>query len=456
MAQTGFGTVTMDLGRALLDLGVDVRFMSQNEMGKLPPEWAARTMDVATFATVFSPTGLASVGDLSEVVPGILQGDSYATLADGTPYGRWKPDAALVIADFWGARYVIGGYVEAFTSLPTYHYCPVEGVDLPRSWAAMWSAVQPIAMSRFGQVEMAKVTGTLPPLLYHGVDTDTFYPVSTSRPVRVDWVNEDGTEGGASLASKEACKVAWQRKLGIPPDPRRVMALRTDRHVPRKGYNAMLRALVPVLERRPELDVVLHCRAIDEGGSLADTISKMPQGVQAQVHLTGITGLSRPMLVSLYNAADLYLSSGAEGFGLTIAEAIACGVPAIGLDYSAVPEVIGPAGQLVPVGALMDNPYDHFWALPEPLAYGRAVDYLVSHPSRRREMGAAGPGHVAKHFQWADAARRFVDVVDGTASLGRDSNPRPPTPALRPHAGALSTELPRNAATARVPAGVAA
>ena len=44
LAQTGFGTVTIDLGRALLGLGVDVRFLSLNETGVVPPEpFASRT-----------------------------------------------------------------------------------------------------------------------------------------------------------------------------------------------------------------------------------------------------------------------------------------------------------------------------------------------------------------------------------------------------------------------------
>jgi glycosyltransferase involved in cell wall biosynthesis len=72
----------------------------------------------------------------------------------------------------------------------------------------------------------------------------------------------------------------------------------------------------------------------------------------------------RSVLVALYNAADLYVSVSAEGFGLTIAEAEACGVATVALDYSAVPEVVGPCGTLVPVDRIYDNEYAHHWALP--------------------------------------------------------------------------------------------
>jgi glycosyltransferase involved in cell wall biosynthesis len=132
----------------------------------------------------------------------------------------------------------------------------------------------------------------------------------------------------------------------------------------------------------------------------------------AQVVLTNAVGIARDGLCSLYNAADIYLSSSAEGFGLTIAEAIACGVPAIGLDYSAVPEVIGPAGKLVPVGGLYDNEYDHFWAVPDEGAYTAAVEELLTRPTHRTKLGRRGPRHVAEHFRWDAAAADFASLIE--------------------------------------------
>jgi len=38
VAQSGFGTVTLDLGKRLLGLGLDVRFISQNDSGEPIPE----------------------------------------------------------------------------------------------------------------------------------------------------------------------------------------------------------------------------------------------------------------------------------------------------------------------------------------------------------------------------------------------------------------------------------
>jgi hypothetical protein len=49
LAPTGFGSVTTDLGRKMLDLGVDVRFISQNDTGSMLPEpFRSRTVDLVS------------------------------------------------------------------------------------------------------------------------------------------------------------------------------------------------------------------------------------------------------------------------------------------------------------------------------------------------------------------------------------------------------------------------
>lgn len=402
VAATGFGSVTMDLGRVLLERGLDVRFISQNDLpGDLPEPFRSRTVDVASL--INTAAGAEGVRDF---VPAILRGDSEVQLADGSGWQRWKPDAAILLGDFAAARFFTRPYLDEFSSLPTFHYCPVEGTDLPPSWAQLWQTLTPVAMSRFGQVEIAKVTGTLPPLAYHGVDTVTFYPVSPSRPL----VLEDGGES-FTITSREAAK-KW---LGINPKAR--VLLRTDRNMPRKRYGSMLRALAPVLSERRDTCLVIHCSAYDQGGLLHDSISKLPLHVQQQIRVTDERGLPREVLSLLYNAADLYVSTSAEGFGLTIAEALACGTPAVGLDYSAVPEVIGPAGVVIPPAFLYDNEYDHYWAQPDEVAFGAAVAFLLDHPARRRALGAEGPRHIARTFTW-DACgevfqRAILDAVAG-------------------------------------------
>lgn len=405
LAPTGFGSVTTDLGRALLARGLDVRFLSQNDVGaSLPEPFASRTADIA-FYEYQTMGAQAGVSDVRSLLGDIIDGNEGHRLISGHPFGDWRPDVVLILSDFTAARLLYSRFQQALDSLPVFHYVPIEGGGLPPLWADLWSRMTPVAMSRFGQDQISRLTGRRPELAYHGVDTSVFYPVSPSRPLVVP---KDDTPGAAAvtLTSREACR----RFFGFA-DRARIM-LRCDRNMPRKRYASMLRALGPVLAARENALLVIHARGFDQGGFLPDSISKMPMPAQERVVITNRPGLPREVLAALYNAADVYVTSSAEGFGLTIAEASACGVPVVGLDYSAVPEVIGPAGILVPVGGRYDNEYDHEWAWPDEDAFGDAVGYLLDHPARARELGASGPAYIANTFRWADAAATFERLFE--------------------------------------------
>jgi glycosyltransferase involved in cell wall biosynthesis len=188
--------------------------------------------------------------------------------------------------------------------------------------------------------------------------------------------------------------------------------------MPRKRYASFLRALAPVLAQRPDTYLVIHCRSFDEGGDLDDLFSKYPPQIRARMIVTGFHdkagGASRDVLTVLYQAADVYASCSAEGFGLTIAEALACGTPAVGLDYSSVPEVIGPAGLLAPIDRLDDNEYGYAWATVREPAFGSAVALLLDDDIRRHALGRQGPEHVRTMFSWARAAQQFADLIPQT------------------------------------------
>ncbi|HKZ76187.1 MAG TPA: glycosyltransferase family 4 protein [Actinomycetota bacterium] len=397
LASTGFGTVTMDLGRAMLELGHDLRFVSQNDLGDLPEPFLSRTFSVNPKDV--DPTSVAAFGtnSLSLTVTGLVG------LFDGRlwPDG-WKPEACLLLGDFMNTRRMVMKSDEtkaAFMTVPTFHYVPIEGVDLPPSWAGFWEVVHPVAMSKFGAEQIAAVTGTAPPVVYHGVDTHDFRPL-TERHLKLN---------GKNIRDRAGAK-KW---FGGSPNAKWV--LRTDRHMPRKRYASLLRAMFPVLAPRRDVFLVIHCLTDDQGGNLRDTLSKYPEWYQKRVILTGLVDVwgpvPRDLLIALYNAADVYVSVSAEGFGLTIAEAMACGVPAVGMAYSAVPEVIGPGGLVAPVNHLIDNEYDHAWAAVDEKVFGEQVAKLLDDDLLRARLGKAAREHVRSSFSWTTAALQFGAII---------------------------------------------
>lgn len=403
LAGTGFGTVTRDLGLALIAQGHDVRFVSQNDTGDdLEEPFASRTFRITPELVDAEVASKVGQNSMSLNVAGILKLIRGELWQDG-----WRPEAAILLGDFVNVRRLVMAdedTIAAFQSLPTYHYCPIEGVDLPPAWAMLWRVLHPIAMCEAGADQIELVTGTRPPVVYHGVDTEQFRPISAEKPLYMD-------TGKTTI--KLRSKAEAKRFFG--GDPKTRWILRTDRFMPRKRYGSFLRALAPVLAERPDTFLLMHCRSVDEGGHLYDLISKYPRSIADRMLISGfhdkLGGAPRDILTALYNAADVYASCSAEGFGLTIAEALACGTPAVGMDYSAVPEVIGPGGLLARINRLDDNEYDYAWATVDEKEFGAKVGQLLDNELTRRSLGRAGAAHVRASFQWSTAARQFGEVM---------------------------------------------
>lgn len=101
-------------------------------------------------------------------------------------------------------------------------------------------------------------------------------------------------------------------------------------------------------------------------------------------------------LLEIYNTADMLLAPSLyEGFGLTILEAMACGMPVISADVSSLPEVAGDAAILVP-----------------PLDVEAIVDGIISlHRNSMLRQNYVDKGIIrAKLFNWEQAATSLSQI----------------------------------------------
>jgi FkbM family methyltransferase len=135
--------------------------------------------------------------------------------------------------------------------------------------------------------------------------------------------------------------------------------------------------------------------------------------------------LAADEVAKLFATADCYLSlHRSEGFGLTIAEAMAHGLPVIATDYSGSSEVLPASagwlvpGSLVPVGpGKPPYPADAHWAEPDLDAAVAALRAVVADPQEAARRGAAGRAHVAATRSRATAARWTAERL--TAAFAR-------------------------------------
>ena len=421
-AHTGFGRVGRELATRLLAKGHEVRWIAINWRGidgELTAALAKANVPDAPLDALFEAAErrLAELRDdpLTEwMIPANLRGNEMghnltAPAVLGMLWRGWRPEAVFIIADPLAMLERLLTDAGALFKVPVWNYVPIEGGGLAPQFGLVWQHARPVAMSEFGQRELETLLGRSVVLVPHGV-SETFWPVTFARPGR--W------QGHRPVTSQDDAKAAlgWSGRTVI---------LRVDRHIRRKNYADWFRVLRSILAAHPEVLAVAHCRPIDEEGSLWDLLSREPGAERTDASLTGWRhpqieftaatdtwrGLDDASLNVLYNAADLMLTTSmAEGFGLTQAEALSVGVPVVATDYSAIPEVVGPGGILVPPRDLVTNQYAHEWALPDVTAMSAAVERLVSRPAERRELGDAGRRHVAR-FSWAAAADAFEQLL---------------------------------------------
>ncbi len=169
----------------------------------------------------------------------------------------------------------------------------------------------------------------------------------------------------------------------------------------KKGVLYLLKALQMLREDGIKLTIVddaeRHSSYIEDVGPLPsyglNLVKKL--NLCGMVHFTG--RLTHEELAQYYSAAQIaVVPSLYEGFGLPAAEAMACGTPVIATTGGALPEVVGDAGILVPLGSAD--------------ALAAAIKQLLNDKQARERMSEAGRKRVKEKFDWEQAARKTLEV----------------------------------------------
>jgi glycosyltransferase involved in cell wall biosynthesis len=188
---------------------------------------------------------------------------------------------------------------------------------------------------------------------------------------------------------------------GLPPgDPapsgrRYVLALGTVE--PRKDIPSLVRAFDMLAAGHPDVELVI-AGAPGWGEVALDT------AVRASVHAGRIRRLGwvddEERLALLRGAAVLAYPSLYEGFGLPPLEAMAAGVPVVATAAGAVPEVVGDAAVLVPIG--------------DEGALAEAIAGVLDEPDLHRRLVVAGTRRAAR-FTWDRCVAGLVELYEDAA-----------------------------------------
>ncbi|MBF0169848.1 MAG: glycosyltransferase family 4 protein [Nitrospinae bacterium] len=165
----------------------------------------------------------------------------------------------------------------------------------------------------------------------------------------------------------------------------------------RKNVELLFDSFSRLLASHPDLSLVMT-GAIENDPRYAGFKADLTRrGLADRVVAPGY--VSPDDLVRLYNRCEVFFyPSVYEGFGLPVAEAMACGAPVISTNVSSIPEVAGDA-------ALLFDP-----ARPDDFADG--LRRVIEEPSLRRDLSEKGIERAAR-FDWNACAEAHWQVLSG-------------------------------------------
>lgn len=175
-----------------------------------------------------------------------------------------------------------------------------------------------------------------------------------------------------------------------------------SRLMPRKGQDALIRALPEIRRRVPGAALVLV-----GGGPSRDRLTKLAAGLGVAEHVTVTGSVEHSDLPEWYGVGDVFAMPcrerlgglDVEGLGMVFLEAAACGLPVVaGRSGGSVDAVLDRQ-----TGRLVDGT-----AVGEVAA---VVSGLLADPAGAAAMGARGRDWVREAWSWESTVRDFTDLL---------------------------------------------
>jgi glycosyltransferase involved in cell wall biosynthesis len=385
---SGYGKQAALAGRLLIEAGHQVSYSAFAGLGGQPITWQVPGVEGRKGQVAVYPSGQIAYGpDVIVAHARAAQADVIITIMDthrlqpaaGELLRCGIPFVPLVVTDCTAAN---GG--------------PAMGDQeiIARSGAL------PAAVSQFGYDRLAGLGPPEwePPYVPHAVDTSIYRPPDDRWALREEMGTRDDFIIGIAAANRDMA---------------------------RKGFCEQFAAFARFSQRHKDARLAVF--------SVADSVSGIPLAqiagdmgildravfMPSYEQVSGL--LSEDFMAHWYGSLDvLSMCSMAEGFGLPLIEAQACGTPVVATDGSAMTELARPAGWLVEGHRWWNWSHRAWWVRPDEDAIVRAWEHAyqeAGNQDRRDRATAFARGYDLEHaaVDWKNLIRDVQDWTDGQA-----------------------------------------
>ena len=200
-----------------------------------------------------------------------------------------------------------------------------------------------------------------------------------------------------------------------------------SRFQPEKGAHVFIQ----LAEMHPELLFLVGGRFL-----LRPSFQPLPD------NLIYVGFLPRKQLPTLYNAFDIYCfpsMAAEETFGLTLLEAMACGVPPVVPRFDGLPDVVGDAGVIVSAEEFSED-MASFAAYVSPTELSKGIISLIEDGTRHELAEKARER--ALTYTWDNNAKRLVQLFQELNQIKQNQRTAPDlSVAFVPHFDAFQNQV---------------
>lgn len=306
---------------------------------------------------------------------------------------EFRPDLIFFLNDPW----IINDYMErkpTELSFKSIAYYPIDSAPIKPKWIKLLSDFDAqVCYSNFAErVITASNEGVRPANLhqiYHGVNTNVFFPVSQSEA---------------------------RQALGIPTDAFIVGMVARNQY--RKRFDLLVKGFADFAKGKDNVYLYLHTALNDVGYDIPDL--SLQFGIKKNLitteDVTPVNGVEESRLNLIYNSFDVNaLISLGDGFGLPVAESMAVGCPQLVSGHSCLEELVdGHGGLTVRTSAwLMNTSGINTWGgVSDTDDITEKLETLYKNKDLRIKLSQEGYDFITQEkFSWDYAATQFDKII---------------------------------------------
>lgn len=319
-------------------------------------------------------------------------GGEYGQDLIGLHARHFGADVVVTLVDAWTQPRT----AQAVAPAAWYPWIPIDSDPVPaKTLAALEGATLPLVYSRFGEHQLhdAGVTCRYVP---HGIEPGVFKVDSRLRGN--DKGRRDRNRAALGGDGCEHLTVMVAANVGTPVG------------ADRKAFPLQMRGWAAFAADKPGARLYIHTDPLPHYGGPDLRALARQLGVADRVRFADpykyFIGYSTYEVAAVYQAADVYLgASMAEGFGLPIIEAQACGVPVVVTEYASMPELVVWGHWVEPDDLYWAAGLETWWAWPDWRGIAEALqlcwdEWLIDTDEARAAQAAYVSERIHERFGW--------------------------------------------------------